>query len=180
MNSNNSDHIEINTERKAKIIATIMGTVALVSPFVFNYYYDVSDGIFVIDMYSLIWVHDSNANPAIFFYLPLLVNNPVNTLLRFWFVFTMYRCYVGKSSRRKAIYAGLISETWQLIMMVSNILMSLGFSYLPGLFYVPIPLLLLAGLLILLFVKPPEPPGLWTDKSDKSVDSKTPTSFLSD
>jgi len=180
MNSNNSDHIEINTERKAKIIATIMGIVALVSPFVFNYYYDIADGIFVIDMYSLTWVHDSNANPAIFFYPPLLVNNPVNTLLRFWFVFTMYRCYVGKSSRRKAIYVGFISEAWQLIIMVTNLFMSLGISYFPGLFYVPIPLLLLAGLMILLFVKPPRLPGLWTEKSDKSENSKTSSHFLSE
>jgi hypothetical protein len=152
----------ISNNLRASIITVTMGIVAIVSPYLFSYRYDSFDGYYVIELLSLTWIHQSNVLPTIIFHPPLLINNPINTLLRFWFVFEMYRCYMGKSSRRRVVYVGLLSELWQSsIMIYATIFWG---SPIFQLFFVPIPLLLLVGIVFLTLMKPPEPPGLWEEK----------------
>lgn len=148
----------ISTDLKAKIIVVVMGILALVSPYLFSYRYDSFDGIYVLEMSSLTWIHYSNVIPPIIFHLPLLINNPINTLLRFWFVFEMYQSYMEKSSRRRAISVGVLSELWQSSIMTYYLI------FWRTLVFVPIPLLLIVGIVFLTLMKPSEPPGLWEEK----------------
>lgn len=166
------DSSRVSIETKAKIIACIMAIVALISPYSFSYYFDYFDEIYITQMVSLIWIHYSNVIPTILFFPLLLVNNPINTVLRFWFVIEMYRWFIGKTSRRRAIYVGLISEIWQFCVMVIN-LRTFLFSPIPQLFNAPIPLLLIVGLIILVTLQPYELPGLWEDKSKEDAEGES-------
>ena len=161
-------YLHLNLETKAKIIAAIMAAVALFTPYMFTRVYEVFDGIYVIWMYSLTWVHYSNVLPFFIFPPFLLLSNPINTLLRFWFVFEMYRCYTGKTTVRRAVYVGLINELWQFSIMMYHLFYGLLFGVIQ-IAGVPIPLLLIVGVIILKGVKPPKQPGLWTEKSDEST-----------
>lgn len=157
----------LNLETKAKIIAFIMAVVALFTPYMFSRYYDFFDGIYVIKMMSLTWVHYSNVMPFFIFPPFLLLSNPINTLLRFWFVFEMYRCYIGKSTLRRTVYVGLVNELWQFSIMMYHLFNGLIFGVIQ-IAGVPIPVLLIVGVIILKGVKPPIQPGIWTEKSDES------------
>ncbi len=166
MTEEKKEFSKISTEIKAKIIAGVMAIVAIISPYAFRYYFDHFDGIYIIEMVSLTWIHYSNTIPAIIFFPLLLVNNPINTLLRFWFVFEMYRCYIRKSSIRRALYIGVISELWQLSIMMYHLYWGLLFGVIQ-ISSVPIPLLLILGVIILKVAKPPKPLGLWTDENNE-------------
>ena len=176
MTERSEDSSRVSIETKAKVIACIMAIVALISPYSFSYYFDYFDEIYIIQMDSLIWTHWSNVIPTIIFFPLLLVNNPINTVLRLWFVFEMHRWYIGKSSKRRAIYVGLISEAWQFCIMALNLPLIL-LSPIFQLFNVPIPLLLIVGLIVLFTIQPHELPGLWEDKTEED-DKGESTEFL--
>jgi hypothetical protein len=161
------EFLHLNLETKAKIIAVIMAAVALFTPYMFTRYYDIFDGIYVIWMFSLTWIHYSNVLPFFIFPPFLLLSNPINTLLRFWFVFEMYRCYIRKSTVRRALYIGVISELWQLSIMIYHLYYGLIFGVIQ-IAGVPIPILLIAGSIILKVVKPPKTLELWTDEKNES------------
>jgi hypothetical protein len=158
------DSLVISNNLRACIVVVTMGIVALVSPYMFSYTFDYFEGIYVIELLSPIWIHYSNVFPTIIFHPTLLFNNPINTLLRFWFVFAMYRCYMEKSSRRRVVYVGLLGELWQTSIMAFNLI--IWRSPIFQLLFVPIPLLLLVGMVILFLIKPPEPPGLWEENEN--------------
>ncbi|MBN2229509.1 MAG: hypothetical protein JW779_07915 [Candidatus Thorarchaeota archaeon] len=157
----------LNLGTRAKIIAIIMAVVALFTPYTFTRYFEPSDGIFVIWMSSLTWVHYSNVMPYFIFAPFLLLSYPINTLLRFWFVFEMYRCYTRKSTIRRALYIGVISELWQFSIMMYHLFNGLLYGMIQ-IADVPIPLLLIGGVIILKVVKPPKPLELWADENNES------------
>ncbi|TFH07809.1 MAG: hypothetical protein E4H14_07685 [Candidatus Thorarchaeota archaeon] len=160
------EFLHFNLETKARIIAVIMAAVALFTPYMFYQYFDPFDGIYVIWMMSLTWIHYSNVIPFFIFPPFQLLNNPINTLLRFWFVFEMYRCYIRKSTLRRALYIGVIGELWQFSIMIFQLFLGLLFGVIQ-ISSVPIPLLLIVGVIILKVVKPPKLPELWNEKSDE-------------
>jgi hypothetical protein len=168
--------LHLGLENKAKIIALIMVIVALLTPYMFSYSYDAFDDIYVITMISLTWIHWSNVIPFFIFPPFLLLSNPINTLLRLWFVFEIYRCYIRKSTIHRALYVGVVSELWQLSIMIYQLYWGLLFGVVT-IASVPIPLLLIAGAIILKVVKLPKPLGLWTEKENES---KSTDDFLSE
>jgi len=161
------EFLHLNLETRAKIIASIMAAAALFTPYMFSRYFEPFDGIYVIWMMSLTWIHYSNVIPFFIFPPFMLLSNPINTLLRFWFVFEMYRCYIRKSIVRRALYIGVIGELWQLSLMMYQLIWGLLFGVIQ-IASVPIPLLLIFGVIILKVVKPPKPLGLWTDENNES------------
>lgn len=161
-----SEFLHISLETKAKIIAVIIAIVALFTPYMFSQFFEPFDGIYVIWMMSLTWIHYSNVIPFFIFSPFQLLNNPINTLLRFWFVFEMYRCYLRKSTLRRALYIGVISEFWQFSIMMYHLFNGLLYGMIQ-IADVPIPLLLIVGVIILKVVKPPKLPELWNEKSDE-------------
>ncbi len=163
---NKQGMLHLGLENKAKIITFIIAIVALFTPYMFRYSCDSYDGIYVLMMMSLTWVHYSNASPFFIFWPYLIVNNPINTLLRFWFVFEIYRCYIRKSTARRALFIGGISELWQLSIMLFHVCHGLlyGVILIDG---VPIPLLLIAGAIILKVVRTPKSIELWNEESSE-------------
>jgi len=172
MSKRDRGFFDFSTEVKAKIIAIVMAIIAIASPFTFSYYYEAYDGIYVIQMTSLIWIHWSNVLPTIIFFPNMLVNNLINTLLRFLFVFEIYRWYLGKTTKRRAFYVGLAGEVYQSCIMAYTLSFSL-FSPIFEIFAAPIPLLLIAGLIILVTIKPHELPGLWIEKTNENDERKS-------
>ena len=160
--------LQTDLENKAKIIALVMAIIALFTPYMFSYSYDAYDGIYVIMMISLTWIHWSNVIPFFIFPPFQLLSNPISTLLRFWFVFEIYRCYIRKSTIHRALYVGVVSELWQLSIMIYELCWGLLFGVIT-IASVPIPLLLIAGAIILKVVKPPIPLGLWTEENNDSI-----------
>jgi hypothetical protein len=159
------DHIGSRTELKAVVAALISFLVAAATPYALNYYYDAFDGIYVVNLFAMIWVHTSNVLPVILLWPHGLINDPIGCLLRFLFVFEIYRGCRGIVSRRRVLKVGLFVEAWVLIYPFMYNLILAGVIMI-SLSTVPVPLLLATGLGSLYAVSPPRQSGLWDDGSD--------------
>ena len=146
------------------LIYTVIVVVAIVAPFSFDYFFATYDNVYVYRIFSLIWWHNSNTLPIIVFHPFAIINNALSSILRFWFVFEIFRAYQGIESRKKPILVGVIAEVWQLCLMIffNVFFFSLPHSYF-AIYMVPIPLLLVTGLIFLFVVPPPKPAGLWDE-----------------
>lgn len=114
--------------------------------------------IVVADPYGLHWMIDQF---TLFMTLPM-------TFLRIVFVLMVMRAYQGKTTRKRAAFAGVASEL-QMPMIYYGVilLMFMITSYYPmGSFMtvIPIPLLLLLGLIIMRAKPPPGEPTKWRDE----------------
>ncbi|MHA2603147.1 MAG: hypothetical protein AM324_013580 [Candidatus Thorarchaeota archaeon SMTZ1-83] len=109
------------------------------------------------DPYGLHWMIDPF---ALFMMLPM-------TFLRIVFVVMVIRAYQGKTTRKRATIAGVASELQMpLIYYGVILLMFMITSYYPGgsfMTVIPIPLLLLLGLIIMRVRPPPGEPTRWRD-----------------
>ncbi len=85
--------------------------------------------------------------------LPLIV-------LRFLFVFQLYRLYNGKTSRRAAISCGIVSELFLVMLNIPNYISSI-LTPLFNEIYLPLPFLLLIGYLIIRIYPPFVPSTPW-------------------
>ncbi len=80
--------------------------------------------------------------------------------LRFLFVFQLYRAYNGQTSRRTAILWGVLSELYLVIINVPSYISSIMTMSIDGL-YIPIPILLLVGVLLVWKYPPFVPTTPW-------------------
>ena len=90
--------------------------------------------------------------------------------LRLLFVLQLYRVYNGQTSRRAAVIVGIVSE---LFLVITNLLRSSP-TFSTGGFYIPIPILLLVGGLLLWRFPPFVPSTPWETPGD-SDSSLTPS-----
>jgi hypothetical protein len=147
------------------IPAVVSLAVALMTPYALSYTFEPFDQIYVLKAYALLWIHTSNVLPTILWWPYGIINNTVGSIFRLLFVYEIYRCYKKRAGRGRAIAAGILSELWTaLFFFFSNILYPSSLGW----YSIPVPLLLIIGLLFLVLIPPRKPKGLWEEEADSS------------
>jgi hypothetical protein len=146
--------------RKRKIRAVISSVslfmIALLMPYAYSNWYDAYDMITVLNIHAILWISMSGTIPPIIF-LPFgLISNWWILLLRLAIVYQVYRYYHGRASRESVILAGLLSESPG-IFLIPITLFSAG----------PIPILFIAGIIIVFLLPSPEPVAPFLEEEAK-------------
>jgi hypothetical protein len=91
--------------------------------------------------------------------------------LRLLFVFLLYRAYKGQNSKMTAIYGGIVSELYLVVINLPSYISSIMTLSIGGL-YIPIPILLLIGALLVWKFPPFVPATPWERPDASEVPSK--------
>ena len=83
--------------------------------------------------------------------------------LRFVFVYQVYKYYLGTTTRKRVIIAGVLGELQFALISLAIIPFGMSSEYLAAIISIPIPILLLVGLAILRFVPQPDRISEWTE-----------------
>lgn len=133
--------------KRARDVTTILTVVMLFAPNMISIY--SSEWFREIWIRSVLWVFwpiNGHSMPPSYFPVAILTYLPLH-IPRFAFVYWVYRYYVGKTTRKRALIVGVISETWWWIPSIPTMLMLIIYPS----FYIqlPIPILFLLGLVIM-------------------------------
>ena len=164
--------------RKAEVITSVMGIITLLFPaqvVLLNH----PEGEFAAYVMGMLWmtfigspipINGGSSLPPTMNPSSLLGNLP-GAILKFVFVLQMYRFYQGSSSKKTTLLIGIAAELLPILMFLPT---SIASNQIP----IPIPILLLSGLL-LIYLSPPisnlgtwkslEEPKAWN--SDSSSDA---------
>jgi hypothetical protein len=139
-------------ERKleVRIVTFLLVLTALVSPYSINVYPHEMYG-WMLNLTGMTWTMinmnfwDIVIDPVIF-----IVGLPF-TCLRLVFVYQIHRYLLGRTTRKRTIIIGILSELQLLLMTlpIITILLLLGNTDIVSGFFIPIPVLLLVGLVII-------------------------------
>jgi uncharacterized protein with PQ loop repeat len=155
---------------KAEVIGVIMAIITLLAPaqLVLLQHPEGEFATFLMGMLWMIFIGSpiptdgggSSLPPTSNVYS--LLGNIPGAILKFIFVFQMYRFYQGHSSKKFTLILGVVSELLPILLFLPTALAS-------NQIFIPIPLLLLIGL-ILIFLSPPVVKiGAW-ESLDESKD----------
>ena len=100
----------------------------------------------------------------------MLLNSLPFTFLRPVFIYMFYRLYRGKSTRKRVLVVGIISEVFVEAIFYFTMIMQLllyPYGWFPLNIVFPIPILLVIGLVYMKLVPPPEVTS-WVDESEPS------------
>ena len=140
-----------------RIIVSVMGALALLAPLGLSVSSDLS-GEFSVQVFAVTW------GLLWYFDIPLFVlGGSIFTLfgvLRLLFAYQMYKCYRLQTSRRRAVQWGIASELQNVILFIPYLFLTDQPLYLVPIM-VPIPLLLMIGLLFLFITPPRKHPSQW-------------------
>ncbi len=95
----------------------------------------------------------------------IIIRSIVYTLLRPVFAYQMVRFYQNKSSKKLTLLVGLCTELEVVVFGILPVLL-VAQPYLE--LIIPIPFLLLAGILVMRFAPPPQKPELWLEKEEEN------------
>lgn len=148
----------------SKRVAQVMMIFALLGP-IFIYVRSGPSTDLWLEIDALFWRATSMGGPLIFFIgdLQIMLGMALLLPLRLLFVRQMHRCYEGDTSKRATATVGLLSEL-QVLIPYLFMLQGPSTPYIP--LVAPVPLLFLAGLLLLITVPPPMDVQTWTSKTD--------------
>ena len=137
------------------IATTVCALAALLAPFEYSYFYDDLVMVTAFTLRSLMWRYVSYSSAGFIIDPFGLWINPFHAFFRFWFVYEVYRVYSMDKPRVRAVIVGIISEFWWVVLMISS------FPLIPAL---PVPILLLVGLVLLGLRRPARDSGAWVDE----------------
>ncbi len=148
----------------SKRVAQVMMIFALLGP-VFIYVSSSPTTVLWLEINALLWKVSSIDGPLTFFIgnLQIMLGMVLLLPLRLAFVWQMYKCYKGRTSKRATATVGLLSEL-QILVPFLFMLQGPSTPYLT--LVAPVPLLFLAGLLLLITVPPPKDVQTWIGKID--------------
>ena len=156
------------------IATTVCALVALLAPFEYSYITFEPEMVTAFTLRSLVWIYESYPSTE-FIFEPLgLLISPIHAFLRFWFVYEVYRVYSMRVPRRRAVIVGIISEFWWVVPQ-AYVLIFISFHPMAIL---PVPVLLLVGLVLLGLRRPARDSGAWIDGSE-SQQSQSPATTSS-
>ena len=148
------------------IVAFLMTVVAFLGPFSVI----ISEAYFSIT--AVAWNADVSITGVYFFWMSpaqWFMSLPI-TFLRFCYVYQMKLVYDGKTTQRRALKFGILSECPLLII---GLITSLPLLFIPGYLYaftpIPIPELLLIGFIFMKVIPPPKEPLSWIEKQDEPL-----------
>ncbi|MFW9807662.1 MAG: hypothetical protein ACFFFK_13120 [Candidatus Thorarchaeota archaeon] len=143
-------------------ITTIMLIIALFGPVSINFYPDPWFGPMVY-FCGMTWqTIGFNLSYLMFSALLLLVSIPF-MFLRLVFVYQIYKYYQGLVTRKRTFIVGVLSEIQFPLITFFIMPFTIGNPSLTSFIAIPIPLLLLVGLVILYFVNLPLPTDGWKE-----------------
>ncbi|MFX0108586.1 MAG: hypothetical protein ACFE7R_09900 [Candidatus Hodarchaeota archaeon] len=147
-------------------ITVILLLLAMFGPMALNIYPRVgNDPIFYLAGMS--WMIIALTITDSFFGFMLFLQSIPFAFLRLVFVYQIYRYYRRKSSRKRTIIVGVLSEIQITIIGIIILPLTLVYPFLAIMIPVPIPLLLLTALGIMRYVPVPGPPDGWSDLEEK-------------
>jgi hypothetical protein len=158
----------------------IMAAIAVLVPAGLNMNFDSSTGL-IIEMYMIcmLWTipirlginnppgtfqnittipSEAIPNPLLF-----IGNLPV-TFLRLVFVYQVYRFYQGRTTRKRTLLVGVVSELQMAIVSILGVIIPV-FSLISR-FFIPIPILFLVALVIIKVAPPSEVSTPWKHSED--------------
>ena len=164
MCSEEVSHTQAEWTPSSKRVAQVMMIFALLGP-IFIYVSSSPTTGLSLEIHALFWMAASIGGPLIFFIgdLQIMLGIALLLPLRLFFVRQMHRCYEGRTSKRATATVGLLSEI-QVVIPYLFMLTGPSTPYLT--LAAPIPLLFLAGLLLLITVPPPKDVQTWISKMD--------------
>ena len=143
------------------VVAFLMTVVAFLGPFAVI----ISEAYFSIT--AVAWNAYVSITGVYFYWMSpaqWFMSLPI-TFLRLYYVYQMKLLYDGKTTQKRALKFGILSECPPLIF---GIVTSLPLLFIPGYLYafmpIPIPELLLIGLLFMKVIPPPKEPLSWIEK----------------
>ncbi|MGY5880466.1 MAG: hypothetical protein RTV31_09445 [Candidatus Thorarchaeota archaeon] len=147
------------------ILITLLFIIAFFAPFNINIY--PSDGFYSsIQIVGMSW--QLTLTPYVDFMIDvafLLMYLPF-TFFRIVFVYAIYKYYHGKTTRTRVIIAGLLGELQLPLIGLAIIPIIISNPYLTLMFSIPIPILLIVGLLILKVVPRPLTDSSWAPSGE--------------
>ena len=147
------------------ILITLLFIIAFFAPFNINIY--PSDGFYSsIQIVGMSW--QLTLTPYVDFMIDvafLLMYLPF-TFFRIAFVYAIYKYYHGKTTRTRVIIVGLLGELQLPLIGLAIIPIIISNPYLTLMFSIPIPILLIVGLLILKVVPRPLTDSSWAPSGE--------------
>ncbi|MCK4484017.1 MAG: hypothetical protein KAU89_04285 [Candidatus Thorarchaeota archaeon] len=148
------------------VVGIVMTLVALIAPLAF--FLSDYDGLY-ISLIAVLWSFTSSS------YYTSLVIADILTLsmslpfgfLRFAYAYQMVRLYKGRTTKKRTLTLGIVSELPFAILFIPNLIMWLLTPYGPMALGGPTLILLIVGILIVRFRPPPETPEIWEDLSEE-------------
>jgi hypothetical protein len=153
---------------KPPTITTTMLIIAILGPVSVNIYPEGGLGP-IVNLTGMAWqIIGLNIYDAMFGVVFLLSTLPF-TFLRLVFVYQIYRCFCGMVNMRNTILVGVLAELQYPLIGLLIMPFAIGNSSLAMVFVVPVPLLLIVGLIFLRYVTIPQPIDGWKEL-DKGTD----------
>jgi hypothetical protein len=148
------------------IVGIVMALVALVAPLAF--FFSGYDGLY-ISLIAILWSFTSSS------YYTQLVIADIFTLgmsmpfgfLRLAYAYQMFRLYNGRTTKKRTLTLGIVSELPLAILFIPYLIMWLLNPLSPLALAAPTLILLIVGILIVKFKPPPKPPETWVEISEK-------------
>jgi hypothetical protein len=157
-----------NMSVKPPTITAVMLVIALLGPVSFNIYLEGWSGS-IIYLTGMAWqIVGLNLYDVLFGVAFLLVALPF-TFLRLVFVYQIYRYFCGKTTVRNTILIGVLAEIQFPLIGFVMMPFAIGSPSIAVFFAIPVPLLLIIGLIFLRYVPIPQPIDGWKDL-DKGPD----------
>ncbi|MCK5302656.1 MAG: hypothetical protein KAJ96_05910 [Candidatus Thorarchaeota archaeon] len=147
------------------VVGIVMTLVALLTPIAFlasGY-----DGLY-ISLIAILWSFTSSS------YYTQLVIADIFTLgmsmpfgfLRLAYAYQMFRLYNGRTTKKRTLTLGIVSELPFAILFIPYLIMWLLNPLSPLALAAPTLILLIVGILIVKFKPPPKPPETWVEISE--------------
>jgi hypothetical protein len=151
------------TRMNPKHVLYAMIGIALLSPQNFDVYSGISSPL-EFSLLSTFWRYTSDVRPYLTF-VSFYVWGYVPFFLGLLFIFLIYRCYQARTTRKQALFVGLLRFIWDIIPPIRSYIFILSNPSSPFVsFGGPIPMLFIIGIALLFLLPPPEPPKTWDDE----------------
>jgi len=151
----------------ARRIAEVLAVMAILCPAYFIISSDYYDGRVFVTINSMIhylsYWSSSTVPWRLGFQLDILL------MLRFVFIWQIYKYYQGDTSKRTTFISGLVAEGPIILMSIYRLVIGLVQI---NLFIVPLPVFLLVGIILLLMLQPSEKIKDWTYVEEELVDDR--------
>ncbi len=143
-------------------ISLLLLLIAILSPAYLNIFPGDISG-FSIGMFSMSWQIAVSNTLFILFGPDFLVLSLILMCMKIVFVYQVFKFYYGETTKTRVIIAGIFGEIQLLLIGLATLPFILATPNVGVAFPIPLPILLLTGLLALKFLPPPPVQGDWKD-----------------
>ncbi len=148
------------------VVGIIMALVALLAPLMFTFF--DYDGLH-LSVLAVLWIFTSVPWGT---HLEILDTYILTTMMPFGFLrlayaYQMFRLYKGRTTKKRTLTLGIVSELPFAILFIPFVIIWLLNPYGPMVLSGPTLILLIAGILIIRLKPPPQPPEIWEEMPEE-------------